>query len=248
MPEVFGGSISDRMILPGKLGPKTLGDVLGMLHREAATGVLELTEVHGAQAGRVHRIHVERGLVGLIESGISQVRFGEVLREIGMVNDSVLRRLGERLSFGGPPKLVGEVLLDMGVIGAREVAMALRVQRRYRLERLFRLDGARLAFRVARTSNKTELPPLSPEQFLHGRARARGRETRATLRRDPVRTRALATLGLGEDASADDARRAFRKLAATLHPDRFPTAAEADRADLMRRFAELSAAYHALVA
>jgi hypothetical protein len=235
------------MNLPGKLGPKTLGDVLGSLYREGATGVLELTEVQSAHTGRVHRIHVERGLVGLVESGIPQVRFGEVLREIGLVDEGVLRRLSSRLACS-PPKLVGEILLDMGVIGAREVTMALRVQRRYRLERLFRLENARLAFRVARPGSGSRLPPLEPDQFLHGRARARTPAETAGVRRDPVRTRALSTLGLPDGASPEDARRAFRRLAATLHPDRFPGAADADRADLMRRFAEISAAYHTLVA
>ncbi|HEX3597709.1 MAG TPA: DUF4388 domain-containing protein, partial [Polyangiaceae bacterium] len=196
------------MNLPGRLGPTTLGDVLGALHRERATGVLELTETHGSQAGRVHRIHLEGGLVGLVESGISQVRFGEVLREIGVVDDAVLRRLAERLAFK-PPKLVGEVLLEMGVVGTREVSMALRVQRRYRLERLFRLDGARLAFRVARAGAGATLPPLEPTQFLHGRARSRTRE-RTSVRRDPVRARALSTLGLHDTAGADEVRRAFR--------------------------------------
>ena len=235
------------MNLPGKLGPRTLGDVLGMLHREAATGVLELTEVHGAHAGRVHRVHVDRGLVGLVESGIPQVRFGEVLREIGLVDDGVLRRLAERLCWN-PPKLVGEILREMGVIGAREVAMALRVQRRYRLERLLRLESARLAFRVARPSAGSSLPPLEPSQFLHGRARARGKAENPGVRRDPARSRALSALGLPEGASPEEARRAFRRLAAVLHPDRHPGARGADLADLMRRFAEISAAYHALVA
>jgi hypothetical protein len=234
------------MNLPGKLGPKTLGDVLGALYREAATGVLELTEVQGMHAGRVHRVHLQRGLVGLVESGIPQVRFGEVLREIGLVDEGVLRRLAVHLAWS-PPKLVGEVLLDMGVIGAREVTMALRVQRRYRLERLYRLENARLAFRVARPASASQLPPLEPDQFLHGRPRARNPGTPA-VRRDPVRARALSTLGLPQGASPEDARRAFRRLAAALHPDRFPGAAEADRAELMRRFAEISAAYHVLVA
>lgn len=235
------------MNLPGRLGPKTLGDVLGALHREGATGVLELTEVQGAYAGRVHRIHVERGLVGLVESGIPQVRFGDVLREIGMLDEGVLRRLAERLSWS-PPKLVGEILLDMGVIGPREVTVALRVQRRYRLERLCRLENARLAFRVARPGKSSPLPPLDPNRFLRGRGRARDAARGAPTRRDPVRARALSTLGLADDASPEEARRAFRKLAATLHPDRFPAAAESDRANLMRRFAEISAAYHVLVA
>jgi DnaJ-domain-containing protein 1 len=43
-------------------------------------------------------------------------------------------------------------------------------------------------------------------------------------------------------------RRAFRQLAARSHPDRFPSADEGERRRLMQRFAELSAAYHALTA
>lgn len=235
------------MNLPGKLGPMSLGDVLGALHREGATGVLELTEVHGSQAGRVHRIHLERGLVGQVESGISSVRLGEVLKQAGLVDDAVLRRLSERIAFG-PLKPAGQILLEMGVIDTHEVALGLRVQRRLRLERLFRLEGARLAFRVARGSEGTALPPLSPDQFLHGRSRARAARESSSVRRDPVRSRALSTLGLGHGADAAEVRRAFRKLAAELHPDRFPAACEADRANLMRRFAEITAAYHALVA
>jgi hypothetical protein len=235
------------MNLPGRLGPMTLGDVLGALHREGATGVLELTEVHGAQSGRMHRIHIDRGLVGQVESAISSVRLGEVLKQAGLVDDAVLRRLSERVTFG-PLKLAGEILLEMGAIGTREIALGLRVQRRLRLERLFRLEGARIAFRVARGSDGTELPPLSPNQFLHGRSRARGEREASSVRRDPVRARALSTLGLPHGADAIEVRRAFRKLAATLHPDRFPSVSEAERADMMRRFAEITAAYHALVA
>jgi hypothetical protein len=234
------------MNLPGRLGPMSLGDVLGALHREGATGILELTEMHGAQAGRVHRIHLERGLVGQVESGISSVRLGEVLKQAGLVDDAALRRLSERIAFA-PLKLAGQILLEMGVIGTHEILLGLRVQRRLRLERLFRLEGARLAFRVARGADSNALPPLPPNQFLHGRSRARANRE-PTTRRDPVRARALSTLGLSHGADSADVRRAFRKLAAVLHPDRFPAAGEAERADLMRRFAEITAAYHALVA
>jgi hypothetical protein len=235
------------MNLPGRLGPTTLGDVLGALHREGATGVLELTEAHGTHAGRVHRIHLEGGLVGQVESGVSPVRFGEVLREIGVLDEAVLRRLSERIAFN-PRKKAGQILIEMGVIGQREIGLALRVQRRYRLERLFRLDGARLSFRVARGAPQESLPPLSPTQFLHGRSRGGTRGEAPMVRRDPVRARALSTLGLHEGANTEAVRRAFRQLAVRLHPDRFPEAGEADRANLMRRFAEITAAYHALVA
>jgi DnaJ-class molecular chaperone len=39
---------------------------------------------------------------------------------------------------------------------------------------------------------------------------------------------------------------AFRRLASSLHPDRHPNADPNERARLLSRFAELSAAYHSL--
>jgi curved DNA-binding protein CbpA len=43
-------------------------------------------------------------------------------------------------------------------------------------------------------------------------------------------------------------RRAFRRLASALHPDRLASAALEERQRQAARFAELSAAYHLLVA
>jgi hypothetical protein len=233
------------MNLPGRLGSMTLGDVLGALYREGATGVLELTEVDGACAGSVHRIHLVGGLVGFVESTVA--RLGEILRRLGCIDDSALRKLSDRLEADSRRK-AGQILLELGAVGSREVLLALRLQRRQRLERLFGVTGLRIAFRVARGSGNTALPPLPPSEFLHGRTRARSASQSGTLRRDPVRARALSTLGLTDAADRAAVQRAFRKLAAEMHPDRFPRAQGSDRADLMRRFAEITAAYHALVA
>ena len=60
--------------------------------------------------------------------------------------------------------------------------------------------------------------------------------------------RALSTLGLEAGADRTQVQRAFRRLAMQFHPDRHPRATAIEKADLMRRFAELSAAYHLLVA
>jgi DnaJ domain len=54
-------------------------------------------------------------------------------------------------------------------------------------------------------------------------------------------------LGLQEGAPLEDIRRAYRRLALELHPDRHPTATADDLRDLERRFAEVSAAYRRLV-
>jgi molecular chaperone DnaJ len=54
---------------------------------------------------------------------------------------------------------------------------------------------------------------------------------------------------LGVDLAADPEtiKRAYRRLARTLHPDLQPEADEPRRRTLERRFAEVTAAYEALV-
>lgn len=240
------------MNLPGRLRLSTLGDVLGALYREGATGVLELTEETGITAGRVHRVHVVAGLVAHVESEIATARLGGLLLRLGLVTDRDLARLEQRLS-DEPTRLSGEILVEEGAITRGHLERALRIQRRERLERLYLLRDARLAFRVARsTADAPVEEPLDPREFLHGRPRARDRDDTIpsipSFRHDPVRTRALATLGLSEDADRTTVQRAFRKLASEIHPDRFPTANTEDRKALMLRFAELTAAYHSLVA
>lgn len=65
---------------------------------------------------------------------------------------------------------------------------------------------------------------------------------------DEARLHALKTLGLAGEADIPTIRRAFRRMATTLHPDRFIDAGEQIRAHTTARFAEVSAAYHLLVA
>lgn len=239
------------MNLPGRLRLTTLGDVLGAVYREGATGVLELTEATGPRAGSVHRIHVAAGLVAHVETPISTARLGEVLRKKGTLSDAALARLVLKLSLF-PHKRAGELLVLDGAATESDVTGALQLQRRERLERLFLLEDARLAFRVARGDSRGKTTPLLAGEYLHGRLRSRekpGFQTTAPVRRrDPVRSRALSTLGLSDSADPTSVQRAFRRLAATMHPDRFPTAGPVERAELMRRFAEITAAYHSLVA
>ncbi|MBN2197485.1 MAG: DnaJ domain-containing protein [Polyangiaceae bacterium] len=246
------------MKLPGRLDATTLGDLLGSLHRERATGILELVEWAGMSAGRAHRIHLGSGLVERVETPIRGLPLGEILRQEGFVDSEALRRMLRRLAES-PLKRAGEILVEERLVTRAAVLAALRCQLRYRLDALFALRGVRLRFHVARAPfDQEDRIPLSPREFLHGRPRAReqahpGRSDgqappsgrRPTI---PVRTRALAVLGLDSAAAPDAVRTAFRRLAREVHPDRHPTATDPERAELMRRFAELSAAYHALVA
>jgi DnaJ-domain-containing protein 1 len=230
------------------LNASTLGDLLGALHRAQASGVLELVERAGATAGRRHRLHFDTGLVTDVESPIGARRIGEILTENGVVGRDALARL-TRLLVIAPGRRAGELMVENGLASVHAVTAALRHQLRARLDALFSLRDAAVSFHVAGRRWAARHVPLSPPEFLHGRPRARdrGRASKA-LRSDPVRSRALRTLGLPSAAELDDVRQAFRALAAKSHPDRFPYASATERALLMRRFAELSAAYHTLIA
>jgi hypothetical protein len=243
------------MILPGRLASTTLGDLLGALCRDGATGVLELIEASGPRAGRVHRVHLDSGLVESIETPIGVARLGEILENIGFLDGAARARL-DRRAAELPGRRVGELLIEDRVVSPMAVRAALRRQLRARVEALFALTDAYLRFRVARprACDDDGAVPLSPREVLHGRARRRDRSReRAPAGRPPqpandTRASALRVLGLDRDADRDAVQRAFRRLAASVHPDRHPRATSAERAALLRRFAALSAAYHSLVA
>jgi len=85
-----------------------------------------------------------------------------------------------------------------------------------------------------------------PTQSSDARASTSGVSTRARSA-DVRRAAAMRVLGLDGNVDADDVKRAYRRLARTLHPDLQPGADDQRRRLLERRFAELTAAYEALV-
>ncbi len=68
----------------------------------------------------------------------------------------------------------------------------------------------------------------------------------STVRNDRIEA-ARRLLGVGPDASAEDVRRAYHRLARQWHPDSDPDAVAAVRRDLELRFVALAEAYRALV-
>lgn len=249
------------MQLPGRLRLTTLGDLLGALHRASATGTLELVEVEGASAGRSHRVFFDSGLIDEVDTSLSCPRIGEILAREGLLDVPGLARIARRL-LEQPGKRVGEILVEEGLGTVDRVAAALRQQRRTRLDALYGLSEALIRFHVPRPRSGYRAVPLSPREFLHGRPRARtqvrprGAERfnqRAMPREDgdrvpsPARLAACRALGVSVSASPRDVQRAFRALAAEQHPDRFPRATPTEKAQLLSRFAQLSAAYHTLM-
>lgn len=243
------------MFLPGNLKNTTLGDVLGRLHRQKVSGILELIEERSAVAGRRHKIHLQHGLITRVESPAPVPPIGEVLVREGMLTDAqhrgFLRELRSR-----PGRLAGAVLVEGGLLSSQALAEALNAQMRMRVDALFGLQDVSIRFHAGRLISEMS---LAASEFLHGRPRAR--ERRGSLRGSwPRETRregasadgestasALATLGLGRDATREQIRHSFRQLAITVHPDLHPASDESTRQVIQSKFAALSAAYHFLI-
>jgi len=228
------------MNLPGRLRDTTLGDVLGALFRARATGSLELIELSGPSAGRVHSIGFTEGVITRIEPGPGGARLGDLLE----VDVSARRRYSPEHHHR-----IGEYLVDAGIVSADRLRTALHEQLQARLEALYRLTDARLSFRPPRPAadDPTAPLPLDQGEFLRGRPRKRRDAAVAPPRERGERDEALKVLGLPPSATRADVQTAFRRLAQESHPDRRPSATEAERRELLRRFSSLSHAYHKLL-
>jgi DnaJ-domain-containing protein 1 len=232
------------MRLPGRLKATTLGDLLGALFRESSTGTLELVE----DRGRTHRVHVAAGQVVAVEFDGATPSLAEILRQDRAADDDVLRR--SLLRAMASRRLHGEVLVAEFHLAPSIVGAALRRQVLARLTAIDQIGDARVCFRVTVRVPRGALheAPLEPREFLHGRRRARAR----TPAPPPVRVSRDAApwrvLGLPQGSDAAAIKRAYRRLARTVHPDLHPGATDEERRALEARFVELTAAYQSLVA
>jgi hypothetical protein len=258
------------MQLPGRLAASTLGDLLGSLHRKAITGQLELIERRGPRGfgvpGKRHRIHLSRGLVTFVESDAQVLPLGEILRREGLVGAGAIGWTLGRIK-AGDPRAAGEILIQAGLARPEYVRAGLRKQQKQRLDALFAIEDAFVAFHTARPLGgpTVRASPLWPADFLHGRPRSRDRARppaaspreeaapRSRIREIPPmdqdpREQARQLLGIDAGASPAEVRRAFRRLAAALHPDRHAGAPSEEQEKHAARFVQISAAYHLLVA
>jgi DnaJ-domain-containing protein 1 len=245
------------MQLPGRLKATTLGDLLGVLHRGDASGTLELVE----SSGRAHRVHLAHGLVTAVEVDRAAASLGEILRDEEEVDDDVLRR--SLLRAMASQRLHGDVLVRDFHISPGVVGRALRKQMLLRLQMLDAVADAQVFYRVACRPPRGALvdEPLAANEFLAGKKRARDRAPAEsgvyrTARPssgmpgavDVRRIVAYRTLGLASDAPEAEVKQAYRRLVREYHPDLHPSASFEERRALSTRFAEVTAAYRALVA
>ncbi len=254
-----GAGYDDRMQLPGRLKATTLGDLLGALHRSAASGTLELAEANG----RVHRIHLASGLVTAVELDRASASLAELLRREDAIDEDTLRR--SLLRAMASRRLHGEVLVRDFHLSPSIVGRALRRQVMHRLTVLEDLADAQVCYRVTVRPPRGALTdePLLPGEFLVGKKRARDktpvppsgthyRSARASSGMpgsfDTGRASAYRALGLPFGADATEVKQAYRRLVRTYHPDLHPGATHEERRSLSQRFAEVTAAYRALVA
>jgi hypothetical protein len=249
------------MQLPGRLRATTLGDLLGALHRAGAGGTLELVE----DRGRAHRVHLAGGLVVGVELDGASPSLAEILRRERAADDDVLRRSLLRAMASG--RLHGEVLVDEFRLSPSVVGAALRRQLLARLVALEAIADARISFRVAVRPPRGALgagswvEPLGAPDFLTGRRRARERAgatgegpSVGSWAEGGARARAKANesawrvLGLPPGAEVGDIKRAYRRLARTVHPDMHPDATADEKRALEERFTAITDAYRTLVA
>ena len=246
------------MHLPGRLKATTLGDLLGALHRGASTGTLELAEA----SGRVHRVHLTQGLVTAVELDRATASLAEILRRQDEIDEDTLRR--SLLRAMASRRLHGEVLVRDFHLSPSVVGRALRRQIMLRLQVLEELGDAQIGFRVTVRPPRGALTnePLAAPEFLAGRKRTRDRATdhaSGTFRSnaassslpggwDPARASAYRALGVSFNAEPTEIKQAYRRLVRAYHPDLHPEATHDERKTLSSRFAEITAAYRALVA
>lgn len=246
------------MQLPGRLRATTLGDLLGVLHRGGASGTLELVE----SSGRAHRVHLAQGLVTAVEVDRAAASLGEILRDADDIDDDVLRR--SLLRAMASQRLHGEVLVRDFRLSPDVIGRALRKQMLMRLQMLDGLADAQVFYRVACRPPRGALvdEPLEASEFLAGKRRARDRSAEPasgvyrTARPssgmpgavDVGRIVAYRTLGLASGAADAEVKQAYRRLVREYHPDLHPSASFEERRTLSARFAEVTAAYRALVA
>jgi hypothetical protein len=223
------------MLVPSHLRDTTLGDVLAVLHRNFASGVLEIDDTRSR-----HAIHVRRGLVCAVEVSNPSLRFGGVAVTYKACDPQVIEHLAQTEAVR--PLRLGQRLVMAGILSVRDRDDVLHTQRIKRLERLFYVEDAELRFEDVRAlpPGSAELAPMSARDVFFGRRRHRDG---ASL----MRIHALGVLGLNANATITEVRERYRERVAMLHPDHTGHLDQATREAMLRELRAVIEAYRALL-
>lgn len=251
------------------LGRGELASVLYRLGRQGASGVLTLTAgaarsdvlvlrrgaavcVDGEPAkrslvARLARAVAEPSISVAFEAGVAACPPGALhqLPLAGWVRSHIEAQLDGALAEGMVRELAGLQLtlraeLAPSALDEADRRMIAALDRPRRLDQIWPLARA---------------PRFRLLAFLHflRAVGALGIEPAAAERSAPVvspdarRLAAMRLLGLDDATDVDAVKRAYRRLARSVHPDLQPEVDAARRRTLERRFAELTAAYEALL-
>lgn len=264
----LGGSVkalsgsTEPMQIHSRLRDTTLGDLLAQLHRNNASGVLELLESRSR-----HAIHLRRGYVQAVESECATLRLGDVAtRRWGIGRISVERA---RMYAHSKGIKIGQALVALHIIEANQLDALLAEQQRARLDMLYSLNDAELRFRVSRPLplGAAEQSPLGVRDTYYGRPRKYPRvhekagpqstqdtHQRATTNASHMRytlhpmAQEYALLGIATDADSTAIRKAFRELVLQLHPDRAQQLSEKERDARAQRLVTVIRAYRTIMA
>jgi hypothetical protein len=140
--------------LKGLLQERPVPRLLVGVRGEELTGLVELREM----SGQTNRIYVREGLPVHVIGPDSLDRLDLMLVEAGLLNgNDVARAQVIRESSG---RLMGQVLCEMGLVGADQLAEVLRWQMRRKVTRLFASEEG--SFAVNAADHPFALNPTSP--------------------------------------------------------------------------------------
>jgi DnaJ-domain-containing protein 1 len=226
-PEVFVLRRGGALCAEGELGRRAVG---ARLARAAAEPLLAARFESGVAAyppGAVNQLSLAVWARSHIEG-----RFDGALAE------AVVRELdGRRLALR--PELAPDPADDAD---RRMLAAMAQPRRLDQIWPIARTPRYRMLAFLHMLRSLGALDVEAPTQSSYARASTTGPRSA-----DVRRAAAMRVLGLDGNVDADDVKRAYRRLARTLHPDLQPGADDEHRRLLERRFSELTAAYEALV-
>jgi DnaJ-domain-containing protein 1 len=245
----YARAVNPTLLLPSCLSLCTLGDVLGSLHRQCLSGVLQVIA-----AEKMHEVELQHGLVVRVTLADEVQRLGDALRRTIADEPHFERVLSVALARSTDARPLGELLLATRGAPARAVHETVQELHQRRLDQLFGIGQARLRFRLFYRPTLSGLV-LGPASFLHHRRRHRDR-SRPSVSAEPRASaemqlsaevqRAYRALGLEPGTELARVRAAFRNLVAQTHPDRFANEGAMALERATRRFRECSASYRLL--